>query len=396
MINKSDKILFIKIKLLLILLCNCNNNKSSYDIHLPYNHKVVSINSVSFDSVIIDQEITYRSISNDTYGKIGSVLVDSNRRVFIADLQNMMIDVFDENGYHISKLGRKGRGPNEFTYIKSLRAFGNQLYAFDSKQSIINKYDIDQLRPSGTIALARNRNEYPSLKGAFPEIHDFFVIGDNSYLAMFRFSNNRNKSKWENFTFTVTLMKLDDKGDIIENDILTYILATGTQIGTAFNSALIGYHLNEIFGERLVAVHQNKIYMADPDEFVIKIYNLKGDYQRALYFPFDKILLTEESAIRANLPPLYQNNWENIDRPSTWPTIVKMFIDDKSRIWIAKLTDNPDFYNWLILKPSGDIVSSFEWPIKKSIQQVVGNYLYTIEQNTDGYDVVIRYSFLLK
>tara|TARA_R110002124_G_scaffold252236_1_gene417527 strand:+ start:10610 stop:11800 length:1191 start_codon:yes stop_codon:yes gene_type:complete len=361
------------------------------------NLTVFRVTSLSNQIFSFQKDVVYGDSKDRIFGNQGSVIVDSSGRVFIADLQNKVINVFESGGKFITQLGREGRGPNEFTYIKSLQIRHNRLYAFDSKQNKVNIYSLDNLTALKTTALGKNRSNYSDLKGAFPEIVELFVVSKSAFIAKFKSDDSKKVKAWQNFDFTGLLFPLDSAGNFTSDRILDYKMATGTQIGTSFSNALIGYHLKAFFGNTSISLSSdNYIYLSEPNEFLIKVYNSKGVYKQAFYYPFHKIPLTQESAIEAKLPELYLKNWELINAPEYWPVITDMKIDDQNRLWVAVTVEDMNVYEWWVLEPSGEMLTKFTWPRDKPIQQIRNGYLYTKEKDEEGADIVVRYSIVIK
>lgn len=79
----------------------------------------VTIGMVERKSVF-DQNRIYKRIAADEHG-----------RVFIADIQQMKIHVFNPDENWLQSLGREGSGPGEFHHIGEIDIVSDQLYAID-------------------------------------------------------------------------------------------------------------------------------------------------------------------------------------------------------------------------------------------------------------------------
>lgn len=123
----------------------------------------------------LEREQTFGSREEILVGRMGDVAVDSSGRVFIADVQNQSIHVFHPDGRFITQLGREGRGPSEFGFIKSLQIRKNRLYAYDFNQYKASVFTLDTLASDKTILLAQNRGKYRALDRAYPSIDQLYV-----------------------------------------------------------------------------------------------------------------------------------------------------------------------------------------------------------------------------
>jgi hypothetical protein len=69
------------------------------------------------------------------FGDVVNVATDQQGRIFVADRQTLNIKVFDEEGDHITTIGRPGRGPGEFRYIDVVGTIGpSEIVAVDFLQ----------------------------------------------------------------------------------------------------------------------------------------------------------------------------------------------------------------------------------------------------------------------
>src|SRR5688572_6195095 len=62
-----------------------------------------------------------------TFGKIASVAADGSGTVYVADGIGSAVMAYDPQGKFLGKLGREGRGPGEFRYIRDLTTVDDRL-----------------------------------------------------------------------------------------------------------------------------------------------------------------------------------------------------------------------------------------------------------------------------
>jgi hypothetical protein len=112
----SKKIVLLS--LLCVFLCNCERKKiltgSSEVISIdPYNVEEYVNLSEFADSV---QCIKLQTDSGDILGRVREIIV-MQRYIYAMDISQHMIFVFDRNGKFISKLAKRGQGPDEYNLI---------------------------------------------------------------------------------------------------------------------------------------------------------------------------------------------------------------------------------------------------------------------------------------
>jgi hypothetical protein len=106
----------------------------------------------------------------------------------------------------------------------------------------------------------------------------------------------------------------------------------------------------------------NKLYTSWTEDFLIKVYNSNGSYQKAIYRPYSNTELDLNEVLKEYDNKQQKNMLRNADNPSTWPAIDAMKIDDKSRLWISTITDNNDVYQWWVISSEGALLAKFSWP----------------------------------
>jgi len=366
------------------------------------NLTVYPTNVKSSETISFKKDAIYGNSDEVLIQRMGEIIVDSFGRVFISDEGIKVIYAFDPAGQFIDQLGSEGRGPGEFNSIKSLQIHKDQLFAFDFIQNRVNVFSLDTLIEEETIVLAKNRGNYPELQGSYPSIDELYVNNNNTYVAKFILSDNSNISNWQNIEVKGLYYMLDSNGKI-SRKLMDFTDAIRTRVPV--RNASFDIPLTPFFGNALTVFSgENNIYRAEPDHFLIKVYNPKGVYQRAFYYPYKKISITRKSAIEHGIPDLlisnhdlFVKNMNAMDLPKTWPVLRDMKIDNQDRLWIAMTIENLDFYEWWVLEETGTLITRFDWPRKKPIEAVKNGFIYTREtEEESGLQQIVRYQIEFK
>jgi len=187
---------------------------------------------------------------------------------------------------------------------------------------------------------------------------------------------------------------LNKSGNISSKKLFDFKNDTRTRLSNHFAG---GFNLFYFFGRsRTVLSSNNKIYQAEPDHLLIKVYGPNGSYLRAFYYPHPKIQLTKKSASQYGLPVKFIHEMKFMKLPPTWPVLTDMKIDNQNRLWVATTVRNMKVYQWWVLNPKGNLLARFIWPRSKSIQMIKNGYIYTKETNKKGSEDIVRYRFKLK
>lgn len=324
-----------------------------------------------------DQNRIYKRIAADEHG-----------RVFIADIQQLKIHIFDSDGTWLQSLGRQGRGPGEFQQISKIDIVSNQLYTIDANQRRINVFSLDSLNLSHSITLIpQNKSQFEELSNRFPD--HYLIRSDGSVLTGFFTPPflTENPQSPDSLLF----YDMDRSGQIQSDRILSqqgFIFYTGS-----------GEHQNSMFSfdftpkSLRVLSGDDHIFANLSDEFLIKVYNPEGDYIRAIYYPFDKIEINQTDLInRENRGEPYRQIIRQIDLPETHAVIRNMLMDDENQLWISTFTNSDDTDNWWVLNKEGEMVGRFSLSRDKWIREIKNNRVYTIETNFDSGEFdIVRY-----
>jgi len=365
------------------------------------NLSVYSADTKSTHIIFLIKDTVYRESDEIIIGKLGEIAVDRLGLVFIADTHKQVINVFEPDGKLINQIGREGRGPGEFSSIKSLIVRENRLYVHDFHQNRVNVFSLDSLQEEKTILLAKSRRDYSALVGAYSLTSEFIVGNRNTYFAKFltnRTTNNSKRVIWQNIEIKGLLYLLDHNGGISRK--LLEFTDTVYTIIPYNNLPAMEFPLTPFYGKAFTLLSsENIIYFIEPDHFLVKIYSPSGAYLHAFHYPLEKIPLTRASAINIGVselgtsnPELFINNMDSIVLPEFWPVLTDMKIDDEDRLWIATTVEDMSFYEWWILQKDGELITRFEWPRDVPIEVIINGYIYTRETEKEtGLQQIVRY-----
>lgn len=340
------------------------------------------------------KDAVYGDTDEVLIGIIQDVAVDNSGRVFIAEAPRMVLYAFEPDGRFITRIGRDGRGPGEFNTIKSLQILGDRLYVYDPGQYRIHIFTLNDLAVEKSIYLAENRSRYPALAGTMPWISDVYVRNDDTYIAKFLAEDKSPALQyWQNYDVRGLFYLLNNTG-IISGELLEF----RSEIRTRFPimQSFFDFHFKAFFGNALPVISSdNRIHLAEPDYFLIKQYGSDGAYEKAFFYPIEKIALTQESSIEAGVPDVYVSNMPSKDLPGFWPVLTEMKIDNEDRLWVATTVGDMSVYEWWVLESSGFVLARFEWPRNKPILVVRHDYIYTRETDDEtGLMQVVRYKIV--
>lgn len=375
------------------LILGCSNHN---EIQIPEeiqelnNLTVISTVEVMYPEVEFKRDAVYGDSEEVLIGRVGDITVDSLGRVYIADVQRQLINVFEPDGRFITRLGREGQGPGDFNYIMKLQAHSDYLYAADANFGIrnINVFSLKDLTGVKTIPVGRNSKEHRLPVNSYPGIHRVYFRSDGSYFAQYIANVLRPTEKWQNVEQEGFIYMMDGAGEISSDKLFKFteaILVNKPEGGFSPIKPFWGNALKKLTGD-------NSFLLAFPEDFLIKEYSPEGVYRQAIYYPITKIPLTYETAVEAGVHDYYIQRMNYMDLPPYWPVLRDMKIDDQDRLWIATTVEDMSIYEWWVIEKTGEIYTRFQWQRSEPIEVVKNGYMYIRETDKEtSLQHIVRY-----
>lgn len=335
------------------------------------------------------------------HGKfIPPIAVDDLNRVFMLNKPKLVIDVYDAEGNLVTMLGRKGRGPGEFREVRWMQILDNHLYVYDRILKRFQVFSLQTLSYANTVqTIPKNLNRFPNLSSIDHE--PVYVISDSTFLYRFE-----DKSKLFN-GMRLTI------GKKVTTSVNYYIMNQNRRLRPdtvlhqkgQMNASTRAKGMNAIvmfpFSRRpLFAISNSKrVYAARTQNFMFKVYNLKGKYLRSFYHPYQHVSLSDsqidsvfETASNIVMKKAMRKVSQKMDMPATWPALHSMKIDGQNRLWVSTIVKNTNNFQWWVMNNQGKLLARFRWPRDRPIKAIRNGYVYTVKKNQKkGTYKVIKY-----
>ncbi|MEX0721557.1 MAG: 6-bladed beta-propeller [Balneolaceae bacterium] len=308
------------------------------------------------------------------------VAIDGMGNVFRAEKAEKTILVFDSEGMMKGRVGREGKGPGEFQTITAIDIYDEQLIVYDSNLTRINIFSTQSLELLKTLTIDSKTWDIEEAKMLFPLT--ILGIGKEEFLTAVSFE--KNGDSYNGFY----LMDID--GRIISKKI-TENKSTETHTGDTGRGHRATIRVPYSTRGELDVTQDGKIYQVDTGDFLIKVFNLTGELERSIYYPFEKDPLEEQEVLDRFHPNIHRV-LNTAVYPETWPALEHFFVDDKNRIWVSTIVDDKEVHEWHILENSGKLLASFTWPSDQEIITSQNGLMYTEEEDSEaGANVVVSY-----
>lgn len=353
-------------------------------------------------TIELTKEMSFGDTDDIFFGQIiENVSIDDQGRVFIADMTENTVHVFNPDGSYLQSIGREGRGPGEFQYILDMKMDHNKIHILDYQQSKISVFDLTTLShiAAYNVSLDDRQQDSPSWltptqeKGLFYMPTNFFVRSDQTYLILFSDQGVGSANNVDGRTYEASLFN-PENGAFMDHDLLSFrwtgqVLVHEEGTGMRVLSG-VPYKRDSRFD-----FSNDQFVSGWSEEMLFKVYNEQGEYQRAFYYPYANVrfhkedLLTHYDEAGEELLKIVMND----DHPQYWPAFYSMTIDDKNRLWLSTIVEDQEYYEWWVLDENGELLATFTWPRNRELKEVKNDYAYTLERNREtGLPEVVRYS----
>jgi hypothetical protein len=301
------------------------------------------------------------------FSQVVDIAVDEEENIYILDLKESQLKVFDRNGKYSKKIGKMGQGPGEMRAPRSLVITPQQ-------EILVND---------------------PSAR----KIHFFTLDGD--YL----------KSVSQTKIWGFSSPKVDQKGNIVAGYMIpdqevTYSLkkfdSQLKEIFTIFSKEILKYpYLNPFFPQCYWEVtKEDNIIWGFPDKYELDVLNPEGKLFKKIVKDHTPIKITQEEKDNT-----INERWGGYDYiPSgtklIWDKYHNAFmylsLDEEERVFVRtyeKALDGLTYY-YDVFDSEGKYIAKI--PLKARPRIWKKNKLYTIEVDEEGYQVVKRYKVTWK
>lgn len=311
-----------------------------------------------------------------------AMAVDRNGNVYLANKGQKTIHVYHPDGRHLTDIGREGKGPGEFIRITAIRIQHNRLLVYDSNLTRIQIFSLNPVELSQTIILdTQSWDRFEEVRSTIP--HTIFGLQDSTFLAGLLLNERSDRSYLGYYL-------LNGEGNIMSGKMFEQQRLLNYQ-GTVDDGGEVYVQLPFTSKGIVKVAPDGTIYHANSRDFLIRIYRADGEYQRAIYYPFDRDPLERKEALDQFSPWLH-SAVRDADFPDTWPALESMFVDDQERIWVSTIVDDKEVYQWWVLEHSGKLLARFTWPSHESIQVVRDGKMYVSTKDKEtGARHVVRY-----
>lgn len=390
-----NKINYLLISILVILFTACSSSPSTEipeEIAELENLTVIPADAEPVSSIDFNRKTVYGDTEDVMVGSIFGVAVDISGRVFIADGDQNYIHAYNPDGTYLRKIASEGEGPGEFSGISQLKADEEYLYSHDRSKRRVNVFQLETLEFSRTIPLLQDDHDIEALEGAYPST--YHLRNDGTLLVSYSQPFFMNSDSEDDEERMILYYQLDRDGNVVSDKIFEQRSADTIVERTDSYMTVT----TPPYGRRslLSIAEDDRLISAWTEDFLVKVHNPDGSYDRAIYYPYSKSELDINEILEDRDDQRSRRMIRNDDSPDTWQALNSLTVDDESRLWISTITDDQDTYDWWVISEEGELLTRFTWPRSRNLQEVKTGTVYTEETDEEtGLQQIVRYSFEL-
>jgi len=292
---------------------------------------------------------------DDSFTEIGSIAVDENENIYVSDIKESHIKVFNQRGTYLRTIGKKGQGPGEFDYITRIELNReSQLVVFDG-----NTRRISFFTPDGKLIANLSTKEIAAT--------DLILDSTGRFLAIsFGIDLNKNEA--------ITELKLFNSD---QSFIKTIITSDPASIFNPFSPFIQRKPYKN--GNYLCAYNKNyELLVYDPE------WQLKKKITKD-YVPEE--ITSEEKKTSLKMYPQLRT----MGFPSKHPAFSQFTIDDDDRVYVQtwEMSEKENVYYYDVFDALGRYVAKV--PFRHQPRLWKKGKLYTIEESIDGFQLIRIY-----
>ncbi len=283
-------------------------------------------------------------------------------RVIIAVDETEMLS-FDSTGAFVSRIGRKGSGPGEFTGYFSLHGIrGDSLFAYQHSSQRVTIF-----APTGEYVRS-SRVVRPSAQGEYSEFaaFEFNQVFPDGSLLLNRHGGERQLEPGTTYSDSVRLLRIGADGELLTDFGTrwrrdeTRVKAIGTVSGgppPAGWESTFHFPRSAVFG-----VAGDHLFMGASDSFAVELWSMHGQLKRVIRIATDPVRrLPGEGEEMSSMGMRYDLK---AVAPSVYPPINAGFGDTEGNLWLSvhPRVFSDSLWRFIVFDTTGVAHAAVRWP----------------------------------
>jgi len=338
-------------------------------------------------SVTFEEELSVGGEAYEMLSRPMNVVVDKDGRIFLSDVQDQTIKVFDPHGEFIRSIGGKGEGPGEFTYLGYLTFLPDgRLMVMDSMAMRLSLFD-----PEGTFLVSYHWTQRPSRP----------LYATDSSCVMMEYVFGEGDDALADRKLFVKKYDFEGKEILSYGEFLAEEMKIHREARAGGGGVMFGISVPHS-PHSLFAADQasERLYHCINDEYMIEVFDGDGKVIRRFDRPYEPLPFTSEDAeeFRSRYTERASESMKKMVRGMAMPSVKtissQMLVDDKGNLWIEtyekKEEEGKDFTAYDIFDSEGYYEAKVWVDLKPRLFANGRMYRFHSDEET-GYMMVKRY-----
>jgi hypothetical protein len=369
--SKNRIVLIVLFLSILIILISCEKQKAEWKGTTDEVDGVTVVKNpkepiYGEDVFSLEEELSIKEVEGREeyiFSLIRSIAVDNRERIFVLDIKEANMKVFDRDGNYIRTIGTKGQGPGEMI---------RPLFLFISSQNEIIIHDQAQRR---MIYYSSDGNQIKSVSSSKVFIRSISLDSEGNFIADIFIRKPKER--------LLALCKFDSDF----NNLRSYVSYPDPWSGQTANNLFVPY--------LCWAVDKNdNIIYGYTDKYEFNVLNPEGNLIRKIIRKYTPLKISRDE--KKMLIEQHKNIPFKLDIPKYYPPHDGLMLDDEGRIFVQTYKQPEDgrgFY-YDVFDPEGRYIANIF--LKSYPRAWKKDKLYTIERDEEGYHLVKRYKVTWK
>ncbi|MCC7002390.1 MAG: 6-bladed beta-propeller [Gemmatimonadaceae bacterium] len=330
----------------------------------------------------LEQDLVIGEATGATFGELLRVGVSSRGTIYVGDWSNASVIIFSARGAALDTIGRRGRGPGEFTAVHDLTVGrGDSLYVFDANAMRLSVF-------GGADDTHRLAYSVMPETGEFGRPFRVLIPNDARAPHLFVFRNAA--------TGTISVHSVLAGGSVESRPVLQGAAAQSrVDYRTSGGGAEI-VRTSPLFGRGPVVgiTKRNEVYYGWTEKVDLTFFSLTGKQESIFRAESREIPVTSREVGHAlrEASEARRRALAQAEHPKTMPAFHTAIVDDESRIWTGRYTSDPDRHEWWVTLDYGrGETAILSLPSNIDLQVVRNGYAYAASVDGDGAPTVVRF-----
>jgi hypothetical protein len=311
---------------------------------------------------------------------VTGLAADTRGNLYLADFPSLRVIVLSAAGEPLRIFGRRGGGPAEFQFIRSLQLLaGDSLLVYDEGQNRVTVFPPASDSAAYTLNLAVTT-------GLAPPYQLHRLPGSGGFIAAYTRPFQPSDNPHDDAARHATLRLLDSAGRVRRDSVL---LLPGESYLVARNPGRVAVAVSP-FGRRSVfdVGVDGRVYHGSGDSSMVSVYSPEGRRVAGFRIPW-----RPEAVTREQVDTLAQAMGQAFSRtvhtnaPETWGSVHRLMVDGRT-VWVEQ---GGTRRRLIALDGAGRVTGVVDLPPDFEPRLVRGGRLYGVHKSLDGVSRVLVY-----